>query len=271
MSSTTKGKPNAKKGHGSKKHGSTPATGEVEAQVQPETGAAATSVVNQPAATAPIAAPTTTVESSTPPPGGAVEEGPPSSEAHVEEGPPPLPTAAPPGPNDSLATAPPAGSQSATAPKKAALSTEEIGDRFIHNLVRDELKDRQELIRIDAEQDKLRGVIQSLGGEIPPDEGVTAPIAVAESNGQVKGKGKAGKTFDIGPLTGLRGVVVRFMVEKGFILPTYGEAKVIVAHAEKKKFNTAPNLLSNMASKGHLIKGGRGQYALPQGYVLPPE
>jgi len=153
-------------------------------------------------------------------------------------------------------------------PKKTALTTEQALDMGLTKLVKDELRDQQELAHLDLRLGQLKEVIVSLGLEVPQDDDDTpqkkAPGKRGRKKGKVgrppsSGKGKVG--------TGLWSIVRDHLAAKGFIDPKFEDASTINALAEKHGYSTAANLLSQKSKDGYLVKGdNRGEYALPKNW-----
>jgi len=158
--------------------------------------------------------------------------------------------------------------QAAAPPPKKTLTTEQTVDAGLMKLAKDEIRDREELQRIGRQKEQLRAVIAGLGLEVPND--TTAPKAVRQkgSNGKPKGsptapapgrgKGAGGKS--------LWEITKSYLSQYGYIDPKFCEASKLFELASKNGYTTAANLLSQKAKSGELVKGGRGEYALPKGY-----
>lgn len=122
-------------------------------------------------------------------------------------------------------------------------------------------------LEADATRAHARGIMVRMGMEVP-DDGADAgdpPVAKKKASpGRPAASASATPSPDGGST--LWQLVENHLFTGGFIAPKYEQASTIKAIAEKAGFTTAANLLSNKSRMGDLVKGERGEYALPKGY-----
>lgn len=132
---------------------------------------------------------------------------------------------------------------------------------------------QQEIAKADKVRVQARAIMVRMGIEIPND-GVEDTVAPAPATVKKAGRGRppaATKTQTPAsastPTSGtLWSMVENYLFTNNFVEPNYDEGKNINDYAKKNGFSTAANLLAQKLKTGELVKGERGEYALPRGY-----
>lgn len=124
---------------------------------------------------------------------------------------------------------------------------------------------KREVIEANKIRERARTIMLRMGAELPNDGVDDNDMVVAVKKvGRPATKNTSSSSSSVSKT--LWDVVENHLFSGGFIAPKFENSSVIKTLAEKAGYSTAANLLSQKSRNGELIKGDRGQYALPKGY-----